>query len=195
MFFLLQIKTSKLVWSLLLISFSTNVINISHFKRYHVASYLSERAKKAIWHSTLVTLVTCLLSWFFVHLLPTWLGLCPSTYLSPSQQCLWVLKTKVRMRVKPDAKRPKLTILDPLAPMKSLTPPLRVSKCYFGSKTSSGSSTQRPSETYFMRFVGLSPHHSPRLLRTMPVNRSRLRQCHKISVQQMLTWQKINFSE
>ena len=77
--------------------------------------------------------------------------------------------------------------------MKSLTSPLRVSKCYFGSKTSSGSSTQRPSETYFMRFVGLSPHHSPRLLRTMPVNRPQLRHCHKISVQQMLTWQKINF--
>ena len=101
---------------------------------------------------------------------------------------------KVRMGVKPDAKRPKLTILNPLAPMESLTPPLRVSKCYFGSKTSSGSSTQRPSETYFMRFVGLSPHHSPRPLRTMPVNRSRLRHCHKISVQQMLTGQKINFS-
>ena len=74
--------------------------------------------------------------------------------------------------------------------------PLIVSKCYFGWKTSSGSSTQRPSETYFMRFVGLSPHHSPRpCLRTMPVNRSpRLRHCHKISVQQMLTGQKINFS-
>ena len=161
MFFFLQIKTLKLVRSLPLISFSTNVINISHFKRYHVASYLSERAKKAIWHSTLVTLVTCLLSWFFVHLLPTWLGLCPSSYLSLSQQCLWVLKTKVRMRVKPDAKRPKLTILNPLAPMESLTPPLRVSKCYFGSKTSSGSSTQRSVRDIFHEICGFIPPPLP----------------------------------